>query len=56
MKNKHAVAMGRLGGSAKSEKKTMACRMNGKKGGRPKKSGKIFLDMKENIKHQQMEE
>ena len=38
-KAKHpaAVALGRLGGRVKSEKKTQACRENGKKGGRPKK-------------------
>ena len=35
MKNKHAVALGRLGGlkggKAKSEKKTLACRLNARK-------------------------
>jgi hypothetical protein len=36
-KNKHAVALGRLGGKAKTEKKTDAARANGKKGGRPKR-------------------
>lgn len=36
-KNKYAVALGKRGGKAKSEKKTLACRENGKKGGRPKK-------------------
>jgi hypothetical protein len=36
-KNPAAVALGKLGGSVKSEKKTAAARLNGKKGGRPKK-------------------
>lgn len=31
MKNPHAVAMGKLGGSKKSEKKAKAARINGKK-------------------------
>lgn len=35
-KNPAAVALGRLGGSVKSEAKTIAARANGKKGGRPK--------------------
>ena len=35
-KNAHAVALGRRGGQATSEKKTQAARANGKKGGRPK--------------------
>jgi hypothetical protein len=35
--NKHAQALGRIGGSKKSEKKAKASRLNGKKGGRPKK-------------------
>ena len=37
MKNPHAVALGRLGGKAKSRKKKRAVRANGKLGGRPKK-------------------
>ena len=41
--NKHAQALGKLGGSVKSEVKTKAVRENGKKGGRPKT--KIFLDI-----------
>lgn|SRR6188768_2151041 len=36
-KNKHAVALGRLGGRSTSEKKKAAVRLNGKLGGRPKK-------------------
>ena len=32
-----ASALGKLGGSAKSERKTLAVRENGKKGGRPRK-------------------
>jgi len=35
-----ASAMGRLGGSAKSEAKTTTARENGRKGGRPKKATK----------------
>lgn len=37
MKNQSAVALGKLGGKSKSEKKIQASRENGKKGGRPKK-------------------
>jgi hypothetical protein len=37
MKNKAAVALGRLGGKVRSDAKTLACRQNGAKGGRPKK-------------------
>lgn len=40
MKNKAAVALGRLGGKVTSDTKTLACRQNGLKGGRPKKSEK----------------
>lgn len=36
MKNKAAVALGRLGGSVKSEAKALAAKRNGKLGGRPK--------------------
>lgn len=36
-KNRHAVALGKLGGAAKSERKTTSSRANGRKGGRPKK-------------------
>ena len=35
-KNEHAQALGRQGGSKKSEKKTAANKLNGKKGGYPK--------------------
>jgi hypothetical protein len=41
MKNKHAQYLGRLGGSVKSEAKANAARINGRKGGRPKKSKSI---------------
>lgn len=37
-KNPAAVALGKLGGKATSEKKASSSRENGKKGGRPKKS------------------
>lgn len=36
-KNKHAMELGKLGGSVKSEKKAKSSRENGKNGGRPKK-------------------
>lgn len=36
MKNRAAVSLGRRGGRVKSEKKTLAARENGKKGGRPR--------------------
>lgn len=35
-KNPNAVALGKLGGSVSSEKKTQASRANGRKGGRPR--------------------
>jgi hypothetical protein len=37
LKNPHAVALGRLGGKAKSRVKKLAVRKNGSLGGRPKK-------------------
>jgi hypothetical protein len=36
-KNPAAVALGKRGGRAKSERKAAAARANGKKGGRPRK-------------------
>ena len=36
-KNPHAVALGKLGGKSTSKAKTKASRLNGAKGGRPKK-------------------
>ena len=36
-KNKHAVALGRLGGLARTPKKAAAVKRNGAKGGRPRK-------------------
>lgn len=36
-KNPAAVALGALGGRAKSARKTKAARLNGRKGGRPRK-------------------
>lgn len=35
-KNRAAVALGKMGGKVKSEAKTKAAQLNGKKGGRPK--------------------
>lgn len=37
-KNPAAVALGRIGGKAKSDAKAAAARENGKKGGRPRKA------------------
>lgn len=37
MKNPHAAALGKIGGSVRSEAKAKASRENGKLGGRPKK-------------------
>jgi hypothetical protein len=36
--NPAAVALGRLGGRVKSDRKAAAARLNGKRGGRPKKA------------------
>ena len=36
-KHPHAVALGRLGGKAKTPAKSAADRLNGTKGGRPRK-------------------
>ncbi len=36
MKNPHAQALGKLGGKARSKKKTESSRINGRLGGRPK--------------------
>jgi hypothetical protein len=35
--NRHASALGRIGGKVKSDAKTQAAKRNGKLGGRPKK-------------------
>ena len=47
MKNPHAVALGKLGGSVSSPKKIKAVKENGKLGGRPKlkKNLKKMLDI-----------
>ena len=37
-KNPAAVALGRLGGQVKSDRKAEAARLNGKRGGRPRKA------------------
>ena len=39
LKSAAAPSLGRIGGMAKSSKKSLAARMNGRRGGRPKKSG-----------------
>lgn len=36
---KYAVEFARIGGSTKTERKSNAARINGKKGGRPRKRG-----------------
>jgi len=43
-KNPHAVALGRLGGSKKTKAKEEAARLNGKKGGRPRKTAQDLED------------
>ena len=43
MKNPNAVALGKLGGSVSSAKKTKAVKANGKLGGRPKNKLKKVL-------------
>jgi len=35
-----AASLGRIGGSAKSPRKSLAARINGRRGGRPKKAGR----------------
>lgn len=42
MKNPHAIELGKLGGKKKSKRKTLASRLNGKKGGRPLVNKKLF--------------
>jgi predicted RNase H-like HicB family nuclease len=39
-KSAAAASLGRIGGSAKSSKKSFAARLNGRRGGRPKKIGR----------------
>jgi len=39
-KSAAAASLGRIGGSVRSSKKSLAARMNGLRGGRPKKSGR----------------
>lgn len=44
-KNPAAVALGRLGGRVKSDRKAEAARLNGKRGGRPKKATPAAISM-----------
>ena len=37
-KNAHAAALGRIGGKVSSPRKARAARINGRKGGRPRKA------------------
>lgn len=46
MKNPHAVALGKLGGKAKSNAKVEAARLNGRKGGRPRIKGSLTCHFK----------
>jgi len=39
-KNIAGASLGRIGGSTKSSKKSLAARINGRRGGRPKKAGR----------------
>jgi hypothetical protein len=41
-KNPAAVALGRKGGKVKSARKAEACRLNGAKGGRPRKVAAVI--------------
>ena len=49
-KNPAAVSLGRRGGKVTSEAKAIAARLNGRKGGRPKKSAAPFADLPESRK------
>jgi hypothetical protein len=42
-KNKHAVALGKIGGSKTSKQKARAARQNGKAGGDPRKKSKCLV-------------
>ena len=48
-KNPAAVALGRMGGKVKSEKKAQAVRENGKRGGRPLKTVTVGIGPGEKI-------
>lgn len=44
MKNPAAVALGKIGGSARTETKSKTSAANGAKGGRPQKSGNYYYE------------
>ena len=51
MKNKAAVSLGKMGGKAKSAAKSLSSKANGAKGGRPKKTKKLFDVLRDAAQH-----